>query len=403
MMRSDVYLKTLVYYKDEIDEKLKNEKDHADIELSKKADAVNVGAPGGIASLSASGTHNVAEIPFATNEEAHAGVRDDVIVTPLSLKYSSSLNQVSKKDVGSISGVCPLGPDLKINSMYLPAMPNVNVHVVQDIVERDAIMSATPGDRCIVLNDPADVNGDINGEYVASLNNMSGIDWTLLPSTTAVASVNGQIGAVDIKSIEQSRDNATSIASLSVDIASNKSDIDAAITRIVANENDHLSVSQESAILRSRIDGHDARMDASDFVVESLEPRIQYLESKVAFTPVYEFSTILDYDVRENKFTEVGRLSSEGIGGTYVMGFSMVYTLNSTSAGMYLRLSTDGGSTWIEYKNEPKDPNDVIPISHSLPVIHNGGTFDIIVEARKEDPVTKLHIHRLDITAERKK
>ena len=77
--------------------------------------------------------------------------------------------------------------------------------------------------------------------------------------------------------------------------------------------------------------------------------------------------------------------------GTYVMGFSIQYTFDSTSTSAYLQFRIDGGP-WYEYRREPKDNSDAIGIFYSFPKDLTAGVHTLEVQMRKETAAGILNV-----------
>ena len=84
---ADIFLDTLTYYKDEIDQQNTIESIRVDTELNKKIDVLDKGVPGGVATLNAAGDVETTQIPFATQTEADDETNDFRVISPLTLKH----------------------------------------------------------------------------------------------------------------------------------------------------------------------------------------------------------------------------------------------------------------------------------------------------------------------------
>ena len=78
-------------------------------------------------------------------------------------------------------------------------------------------------------------------------------------------------------------------------------------------------------------------------------------------------------------------LTAEAPAGNYEVTISMVWNYNLTNKSGLFRWTIDGGTTWLETSEEPKDKTDERPFSVSFPVQHLGGERNIKVEAAKEN------------------
>ena len=388
---SDIYLEDLVYFKPEIDGKLEHQKDYTDTELGKKAEKVNVGAPGGIATLSPSGTVPLFELPIGSNMDAFEGVKSDVLVTPSALKYAVQGTQVLQSSLGQADGVCPLGSDAKINPSYLPPAPQVNVIVVDTLTDMNTTtIPVGTGDRCIVTKDPADVNGDINGEYVATVD-QGNITWDKLPSYSAVSSVNGQTGIVDIVSTQQGDMLEQLIMTVSSDIGNldiNIVDLRAQMTNVTDDLND-IKTDLQTAITSIIANANLVNDTAANFV--ALSQITQDLKDQIPFTPFYAYETTENFVVENDIYETVGFITpTDQDDGIYEYTISMLVNLDSDDKLGYVRFSTDQGITWQEIMHDPKTPSTTVPIHYKFIKDHIFGPLGIIVQARKEDATTTL-------------
>ena len=66
---TDIYLENLTYYKTEVDDMLNDLDNKIQADLDMKADKIDVGSPGGIATLDSLGKHTQIEIPYANATE----------------------------------------------------------------------------------------------------------------------------------------------------------------------------------------------------------------------------------------------------------------------------------------------------------------------------------------------
>ena len=258
---ADIYLDTLAYYKPEIDELLSTEATRVDIALALKSDKIDEGTTGGAATLDNSGEVNSYQLPFSEVLESMDAEEIVTIINPKRLHYVIEQTTVAKDTVGALEGVCPLNATGKVSAAYLEPTGTVATYVRETLDERNAIIGVLEGDRCYVTNDPTDVGGDVNGQYLAEIDAPTLNDWTLLPNLDAVTSVNGQVGIVEITSITES--------------AANKSDITALDIRVTDNETDVLALQGEASTHTIDIADHEDRLvvNEADLVVLNAHSR----------------------------------------------------------------------------------------------------------------------------------
>ena len=222
---ADIYLDTLGYYKPEIDELLATEATRVDNALALKSDTIDNGTSGGPATLDVNGDIQVTQIPFAEVLEAMDVDEDSKVINPKRLHYVIDQTTVAIETVGAFEGVCPLNATGKVAATYLEPTGTVSTYVVVTLDERNAIVGVLEGDRCYVTDDPSDTGGDVNGQYLAEVDDPTLNDWTLLPELNAVSTVNGQTGVVEITSITESAANATNATALAIRVTDNETDV----------------------------------------------------------------------------------------------------------------------------------------------------------------------------------
>ena len=83
---ADIYLSTLVYYKTESDAIEAAETLRVDTALDLKSSKSDEGSPSGVATLDASGTHAVAEVPFSDLAESKDETNITTVINPLRLQ-----------------------------------------------------------------------------------------------------------------------------------------------------------------------------------------------------------------------------------------------------------------------------------------------------------------------------
>ena len=135
----------------------------------------------------------------------------------------------------------------------------------------------------------------------------------------------------------------------------------------------------------------------------NIVPTTDDLLANAPFAPSYDYNKVSSITVANDVYEEVNRLTTPSrVAGTYKLTQSMLYTLNTTTRSAYFRFSVDSGTTWTEIVREPKDNTDIIPLSYTQTIVHTGGIFEIIIEARKENAADVLTILIMDLIFERK-
>jgi hypothetical protein len=87
--------------------------------------------------------------------------------------------------------------------------------------------------------------------------------------------------------------------------------------------------------------------------------------------------------------------------GLYEVNISLVWNYNVTSKSGMFRWTVDGGTTWLETSEEPKDKTDHRPFSVTFPVEHTGGTRNIKVEATRENDSYEMTMYFVSATFKR--
>jgi len=119
---------------------------------------------------------------------------------------------------------------------------------------------------------------------------------------------------------------------------------------------------------------------------------------------LYTFNTVNDVTIVDSTYEQVNQVSlTELAGGTYEVKLSQVYSLDSSTTSAFFRFSLDGGGTWVEIRREPKDNTDNLDMTMFVPInVADGGTLNVIIEARKEVTGDVLFISSNSIVVERK-
>ena len=123
----------------------------------------------------------------------------------------------------------------------------------------------------------------------------------------------------------------------------------------------------------------------------------------VSAVMTYDYTIVTGITIANDVYEQVGALITPiREAGIYQLELSMLHTLNSTNTSAYFRVSTDGGTNWLEIRREPKDVTDKDVRSYPSTLVHAGGILNIIVQARKENAVDILILEKLDIMLNRK-
>ncbi len=98
----------------------------------------------------------------------------------------------------------------------------------------------------------------------------------------------------------------------------------------------------------------------------------------------------------------ISNLSVDRDSGVFELGISFTYVFNRTGHSVYLRFSTDGGSTWEEFTSAHVNKTDATAGYYAFPHTHDGGTIQIRVEAKKDTSAGQFDINFLDLWIDQK-
>ena len=334
---ADIYLDTLTYYKPETDELIATEEARTDAALLLKSDKIHEGAASGIATLDVIGKTVVTQIPFAEVGEAMDADEITKIVNPKRLHYVIGQTAVTIDSIGALEGVCPLNASGKVAATYLEPTGTVSIYVRETLDERNVIPGVLEGDRCYVTNDPSDTGGDVNGQYLAQVDDPAFNEWTLLPNLDAVSSVNGQVGVVEITSISESVSNAADITAL--DIRVTDSEIDIAVLQPISDTQ------------TSDIAAHDTRISTNEADVIRLNTHVM-CDSKNLLVNVDDITDVGCYSVSVNlpgTGNTTGTLTIQYISDNAVTGDKQQRLTELQDGKEYTRLDTfNSWGVWVE-------------------------------------------------------
>lgn len=103
-------------------------------------------------------------------------------------------------------------------------------------------------------------------------------------------------------------------------------------------------------------------------------------------------------------YEEIARVELKGASpGIYEYKISLSGTLNSTINSMYIRFSIDGGSTWTEMRQEPKDITDTRSFFYAFPREYTtSGDLSLILEGAKENGGDIMVVEFCDVIIDQK-
>ena len=94
-------------------------------------------------------------------------------------------------------------------------------------------------------------------------------------------------------------------------------------------------------------------------------------------------------------------LDTDRVAGMYEVLISMVWNYDTANKSGKFRWSVDGGTTWLETSEEPKDKTDLRPFSVLFPVEHSGGARQILLEAAREDDTHTMTMKYISVMYKR--
>jgi len=127
-------------------------------------------------------------------------------------------------------------------------------------------------------------------------------------------------------------------------------------------------------------------------------------EHSLGFAPYYNYSVEIPDPINSEAWVETNRLTTGTLPiGVYQVLHSVVCNYNSIVNSGYCRISPDGGTTWMEFNNEPKDiaDNNLMTCARPL-VLTEEGIIDVIVQHRCELATDTLTIAITNLILERK-
>ena len=125
-----------------------------------------------------------------------------------------------------------------------------------------------------------------------------------------------------------------------------------------------------------------------------------------------ELFDILTYDEKVTKadiditayapdWQNITTLNTTRDAGDYEVNIAIVWNYNLTNKSGKFRWSIDGGTTWLETSEEPKDKTDLRPFSVTFPVNHGGGARQILLDASRENDTHTMTIKYVAVSYKR--
>ena len=274
----------VIYNKTQIDTTLLAETTRVNGELALKSLKADEGSPSGIATLDATGKVEVVQLPLSSLAESGDAANSTTLITPERLNYQIGVQTVSVDKIGAALGIAPLGLDSIIPDAYLPPARTVATYVVEDLATMyllPTLHTVLEGDRAVVTNEPTDVGGDLNGEWVAAANAPSSVQWAHLPNVNAVSSVNGQTGVVSVTTVAESAlnkiDIATNTAALvqaNIDIGTNTAQLAINTPAIATNGSNITALDVRLTAEETKVDDVISIVTTSPMTEQILAPNV---------------------------------------------------------------------------------------------------------------------------------
>lgn len=200
---------------------------------------------------------------------------------------------------------------------------------------------------------------------------MATLVWTTINNGDTLSVVRGLLNTSGDNVVNQVNTNTSLLASHTSTIIDNTADIATNTTNIATNT-----------------------ADIATNTADILEINNKY---------TYDYATNDNITVVDTTYQVIQTITTPTrAAGTYKLSLSMLHTLNSITTSAYFRFSKDGGTTWIEIRKESKDIADVSASSYMSTIVHTGGIFNLIVEARKEVAGDILVVQAINSIFERK-
>ncbi len=99
----------------------------------------------------------------------------------------------------------------------------------------------------------------------------------------------------------------------------------------------------------------------------------------------------------------IANLAVDRDAGVFELGVSFTYNFDRTGHSVYLRFSTDGGSTWNEFTSAHVNKTDATSGYYAFPHVHSAdGVIQIRVEAKKDTSAGQFDINFLDVWIDQK-
>ena len=88
--------------------------------------------------------------------------------------------------------------------------------------------------------------------------------------------------------------------------------------------------------------------------------------------------------------------------GQYLLGFSVTWTVNSLTNSLEIRWSLDGGATWETFSRAASDSGDQQAATYAFPKAQGVGSFDFVMQCRKENAQNQMSVLFMNIWYDRK-
>jgi len=200
------------------------------------------------------------------------------------------------------------------------------------------------------------------------------------------------------------RDNITELSRIQTNLDQHQATLDNHTTRLNTLETNVSDHESRISTNTTNITSLTTRMDTAEQDIININNDLGTLDTRVGtlesytFEPVYEYQLIQDVDVAavNPDWQEILNLNiTDAPIGTYEFTISLAWQLDTTSSSACVRYSLDGGNTWVESCEEPKDRTDVRHTMFGYPLEHPAvGNINIIVQSSKTSSSTTLTIKK---------
>lgn len=182
----------------------------------------------------------------------------------------------------------------------------------------------------------------------------------------------------------------------------------AAATDVNANATAIAALQSKDTSLDGDITALDGRVTQNEADVTALDGRVTVNEADLvslhAIQDAFDYSNADGSSTTSNTYTTLNSVSLTAAPvGIYQMLNTVAFTYSTTTRSAYFRVSLDGGTTWVEYREEVKDVTDTNLTTQMCVIDHTvAGDLSVLIQFRTENNGDSLAILKNCMTLERK-